>query len=209
MRRCFIFGALGVSFFPEKPREGDFVIAADAGFDRARALGIVPDMLIGDFDSMGYEPDFDNIIRLNVRKDDTDVGHAIETARSMGYDDFVIYGAVGGKVDHTVANIQLALKIAKAGGKSLFIGEAESFTVIKNSSRRFSKRDGGRISVFSLAEKSEGVTIRGLSFEMENGTLESDFPLGVSNAFIGEEALVKAESGELLIVWENAVETQL
>lgn len=201
--RCFIFGALNAGYMPEKPTVGDLVIAADKGYDVAVSKGIKPDITVGDFDSRGSAPDTDNLITLKVRKDDTDVGHAVETGFERGCSDFVVYGAVGGLLDHTLANIVIARDIVEKGGSALFIGDEYSFTVIKNSSFRFDKRDRGRISVFSLSEVAVGVNIKGLSYEADELSLSCNSHMGVSNSFIGEEAVISVSDGILLIVWQS------
>lgn len=200
-RRCFIFGALDVAQIPEYPAQGDYVIAADRGYDVAVSLGVKPDLVVGDFDSRGTAPDFPDLVRLNVRKDDTDVGHAIELAMDKGYRDFVIYGAVGGRLDHTVANIQLASLVADRGGSAVFCGE-QNLTVIRNAAFSLPLRDSGRVSVFALSEQAYGVQICGLSYELHDGVLTRNVPLGVSNAFVGKQASVSVEDGELLIIWD-------
>ncbi|MBQ9247282.1 MAG: thiamine diphosphokinase, partial [Ruminococcus sp.] len=82
MNRCFIFGALPVSSLTETPEKGDYIIAADKGYDVALSLGLTPDLVVGDFDSLGSAPDAENVVRLQVRNDDTDVGHAV----GMGFE---------------------------------------------------------------------------------------------------------------------------
>ena len=203
MSRCFIFGALDVSFLPEKPCDGDLVIAADRGYDVALSHGITPQLTLGDFDSRGVVPDGGEIIRLNVRKDDTDMEHAVSVAMDRGYTDFVIYGASGGRLDHTLGNIAVAEMIADRGGRCIFYGDESSFTVIRDSSFRSAARESGRLSVFSLSPISHGVTIRGLSYEAEGISLPRATTLGVSNAFIGREAVISAEDGVLLIVFDT------
>lgn len=203
MSRCFIFGALPVEYMPEKPTDGDLVIAADKGYDTAISLGMTPDITVGDFDSRGSAPDVENLVRLNVRKDDTDVGHAVELGFERGYSDFVVYGAVGGLLDHTIANIAIAHDIALRGGRGLFIGEDQSFTVICNSSLSFEPRDDGRISVFSAGGAARGVTVRGLSYEVCDIELPCNSHLGVSNSFVGTKAEISVSDGCLLIIFQN------
>lgn len=200
MSRCIIFGALPVSALPVKPAPGDLVIAADQGYDRALALGIVPDLAVGDFDSRGEAPDFENRIVLPVRKDDTDVGYAVKLGFERGFCDFVVYGAVGGLLDHTLANVAIAHDIAVRGGNSLFIGEEYTFTVLHNRSVEFPARSGGRISVFALGGTARGVEIKGLSYEVEDFTLPCTAHVGVSNEFIGKPASVGVKEGDLLVV---------
>ena len=206
MSRCFIFGALPVSKLSEKPAEGDLIIAADKGYDVALHLGLTPDIVVGDFDSRGEAPDVDNLVTLQVRKDDTDVGHAVELGFARGCDDFVVYGAVGGLLDHTLANVAIAHDIARRGGHALFIGEDSAFTVLHNSAIAFAARDGGRISVFALGGTAHGVTIHGLSYELNAYDLPCTAHLGVSNAFIGKPSRISVADGDLLIVIQREEE---
>lgn len=203
MKRCFIFAALPVSKLTETPREGDLVIAADRGYDVALSYGIEPDLVVGDFDSLGAVPAHQHVIRLNVRKDDTDLEHAVRIAMEKGCDDFVVYGAAGGLLDHTLGNIAVAEMIAHNGGRAVFCGEESSFTVIYNSTFRLPDRMSGRVSVFSLRELSRGVTICGLSYEAEGIDLCRATTLGVGNLFVGRPAEVSVADGVLLIVWES------
>ena len=203
MSRCFIFGALPVSYMPEKPESGDLIIAADRGYDVALSLGLTPDLTVGDFDSRGKAPDSGNIVLLNKRKDDTDVGHAVELGFEKGYTDFVVYGAVGGLLDHTFANVAIAHDIAERGGRPLFIGDEYSFTVIHNDSAMFSPRESGRISVFALSDTAKGVEISGLSYGAKGLDLPRTSHMGVSNEFIGKPAEISVADGALLIVYQS------
>lgn len=203
MPRCFIFGALPVNALPVVPAAGDPVIAADRGYAHAASLGINPDVVVGDFDSLGSVPDAGELIRLNVRKDDTDLDHAVGVALERGWDDIVVYGAVGGKLDHTLGNIAVAERAALAGAKILFIGEDSSFTVIRNTSFTLPARDSGRISVLSLDAESRGVHIAGLSYEADGVALRRASTVGVSNAFVGKPSRIAVEDGTLLIVFDT------
>ena len=203
MNRCFIFGALPVSSLTEAPGDGDYIIAADKGYDVALSLGLTPDLVVGDFDSRGSAPDAENVVRLQVRKDDTDVGHAVGMGFERGCTDFVVYGAVGGLLDHTFANVVIAHEIAEKGGRSLFIGNDYSFTVIRNEELSFPARDGGRISVFALGKTAQSVKIEGLSYGAENLTIPCTSHIGVSNSFIGKPARIVVSDGTLLVIWQN------
>lgn len=203
MARCFIFGALPVSGLCVRPQKGDLVIAADKGYDVALSLGITPDLVVGDFDSRGAAPDVANLIVLPVRKDVTDVGYAVEQGFARGYDEFVICGAVGGLLDHTLANIAVAHDVAKRGGKALLLGEEYCFTVLHDGGLTFEERADGRISVFALGGTAHGVRIRGLSYEVDDFTLSSSDHTGVSNAFIGKPSRVSVRDGDLLVVWQT------
>ena len=203
MNRCFIFGALKVSRLPIKPASGDFIIAADQGYDNVLSLGLDPDLVVGDFDSLGKIPDRENVITLPVRKDMTDVGYAVEKGFEHGCREFILYGAVGGALDHTFANVAIAHDIARRGARALLIGEEYSFTVLHDSSITFHARQSGRISVFALDGMAEGVTIRGLSYEVEDFDVACTDHIGVSNAFIGQAAEISVRKGDLLVVWQT------
>lgn len=201
--RCFIFGALTVRALTERPREGDYLIAADRGYAVALSLGITPDLVVGDFDSLGETPQAENVVRLNVRKDDTDLEHAVRLALEKGYRELIVYGAVGGALDHTLGNIAVAEIAANAGARAVFIGDDCAFTVIRDASFLLPLRERGRVSVLSMSEVSRGVTIRGLSYETHEIDLPHAATLGVSNAFIGQQASISVRDGALLIVWET------
>ena len=203
MSRCIIFGALPIDHIPEIPAEGDLVIAADKGYENALSLGITPDIVVGDLDSLGSVPDTGNVIRLNVRKNDTDLEHAVGVALERGCDDFIVYGAVGGKLDHTLGNIAVAEQVALKGGRIVFYGGDSSFTVIRNTEYRLPIRGSGRVSVLSLSEISRGVTICGLSYEADDIDLPRATTLGVSNAFVGKLARISVKDGTLLIVFDS------
>ena len=199
--RCFIFGALEVRTLRERPDEGDFVIAADRGWQTAMSLGIVPDLAVGDFDSLGVSPEGVPTVRLQVRKDDTDLEHAVNIALERGYTDFVVYGAVGGALDHTLGNIAVAEMIADRGGRSVFRGEQGSFSVIRGGSLTLPARDSGRAAVISLSEISRGVSISGLSYEADGIDLPRATTRGIGNSFIGKEAGISVADGTLLVIF--------
>lgn len=203
MSRCFIFGALPVDRLTVKLEEGDMIIAADKGYDTVKALGLKPDLTVGDFDSRGNAPDDDHVITLNVRKDMTDVGYAADKGFAQGYTSFVIYGCVGGLLDHTLANIAIAHDIAVRGGSSVFIGEDMCFTVIRDGTKDFDDTCRGRLSVFALGGTAHGVRLKGLSYELDGVDLPCTSHIGVSNEFIGQPAQASVDDGALLIVWQT------
>ena len=120
MKRCFIFAAGTFCGLRERPGDpGDLVIAADAGFRICRKLGITPDLLMGDFDSMEAPKDFAHLIRAPVEKDDTDTMLAVKEGLRQGCTDFLLYGGTGGeRLDHTLANFQALLYLRRHGAHS-------------------------------------------------------------------------------------------
>lgn len=199
---CYIFGALPVEEFNFEILKEDLVIAADAGIKNAQHFGIIPDYIIGDFDSLGYTPTDKNTIIHPIEKDDTDTMLAVKSGLEKGYSNFRIFGGIGGRLDHSFANIQTACYIAENNGNAVFYGNNENFTVIKNNQITFHKESKGNLSIFAL-EECEDVNIKGAFYELENGRLSVNFPLGTSNKFNNKEVTISVGNGKLLIIWER------
>lgn len=201
MKRAFIFG--GGVYGDEFPdiNENDFVIAADRGLEELEKHGIVPDLTVGDFDSSKKIPD-KNAVVLPIEKDVTDSHAAVDIAVKNGCDEIHIYGGMGGRPDHTMANYSLVASLAKKGIKAFLTGEGYTVCAVQNSSLTLSGQKGKTVSVFSWTDKSEGVTLRGLKYPLNGATLTSDFALGVSNSFVDENAQVSVEKGILLVMLE-------
>lgn len=199
---CVIFCAGGFDRLLRPLQKDDLVIAADGGLRHTDALGIRPDIVLGDFDSLGYVPR--NSEKYPVEKDDTDTMLAVKRGLSLGFREFLIYGSLDGpRLDHTVANFQTLAFLCDHGARGTLVGLRQQVTLLKNGSMTFPKRAAGDISVFAFGGDAQGVTIRGLYYPLENGTLTPAFPLGVSNHFTGEEGEVSVENGSLLIVWDK------
>ena len=198
---CWIFGAGSFRGLPEAIQPGDFVIAADGGWRVCRELDITPDLLLGDFDSLGEVPDFGHILRLPVEKDDTDMVRAVKEGLAKGEKEFHLLGGMGGqRSDHTVANMQTLAYLAAHGAKGWLYGDGERYTAICGpDTLTLTSRDSGILSVFCLGADAAGVTIRGAQYELENAALTAFFPLGVSNHFVGKAVRVSVDSGCLLI----------
>lgn len=208
---CYIVAACRdysdeINFYPGK---NDLVIAADGGFDILKKRNIDPDIILGDFDSIEMLPEHQNVIRHPVEKDDTDTFLAYKLGLERGYRNFVIFGGIGGRLDHTIANIQLLLNVAKNAGRAFLVGNGSICSTIIDSKLEFSKYHSGNISVFAQGTTAKNVQIKGLKYTAEGISLTPEFPLGVSNQFVGERAEVSAKEGALLIVWSEKCESFL
>lgn len=132
---CIIFGAGSYYGLTRRPEPGDYIIAADGGWQYCKQEGIVPDLLLGDFDSLAVVPDFAHIHRVPVEKDDSDMMLAIKDGLSHGQIEFHLYGGMGGvRSDHTLANIQSLLYLTCHGARGWLYGDKEQYTVIRNES---------------------------------------------------------------------------
>ena len=213
---CYIFGAAPVGDIPAlSPTENDIIIAADGGLNAIQKSGLKPDIVLGDFDSLGKVPNVECELMLHpVEKDDTDTGLAVKTAISRGYERIFIFGGMGGeRPDHTIANLQTLVYIAKHRAIGFLTDGKGCFTAISGESTLIFPADyEGGISVFSAEGLSEGVTLKNLYYPLDNAVLSGDFPLGVSNSFLPkntaphgnsqENAEISVKKGTLLIYFE-------
>jgi len=201
---CYVIGAGDFFGLREIPDDSDYVIAADAGYKYCREAGIIPDLVIGDFDSLGDIPEHPNIVRLPAEKDDTDMLFALKLGIEKGYRHFFIYGGTGGKrPDHGIANLQSLQYLANHACRGWLFGENEVWTVIKNTSLRLNGE--GAVSVFCIDGKAEGVYLKGLKYPLDNATVTSDFPIGVSNELLMGEAEVTVVCGSLLVMYSRNI----
>ncbi len=203
MKRCFCFGAMDFTRFDEKIKDGDIVIAADGGLKACEKFNIEPTYILGDFDSLGYVPDSDNVTRLPVEKDVTDMYQSAFTAFEKGYREIHLYGGVGGRPDHTYANIALVADLTKRGCRCFLVSDTYIITAVTDGGIDFGKEMRGTISVFSFDNEARGVSETGLKYTLDNAELTNDFPLGVSNSFVGENAHIGVENGTLIIMYER------
>ena len=188
----------------------DHVIACDRGLKYAKEMKINPDTIIGDFDSLEEtrarefvtEAGLENceIIKFPKRKDDSDTMLAIKQALVKGYRHIMITCALGGRFDHTLANIQCMAYAAEQGAVICeLIGEADMLTVIKDSSIVLKRKEGYSLSVFSLSEHCANVKIKGSAYDVDGITLSNTYPLGLSNEYASDEVSISVGSGILLI----------
>ena len=200
---CYIVGAgedCGLDFVP---KSDDLVIAADGGYAVLETARIAPHVVIGDFDSLGAAPKEDRVITLPTVKDVTDTYAAIDYALERGYDTFYLYGCTGGRVDHTIANIQTAAALAAQGKRCLIFSKTQIITAISSETVTFSEQSEGFLSVFAHSDICKGVCLKGLKYELDGAELTNGFPLGVSNEFIGKKATVMIGSGTAILVYDR------
>ncbi len=202
-RRAWIVGAGDFAPAQFQPEPNDFVIAADGGLNRLRALGLAPDLTVGDFDSLGYAPQGARVVRHSPIKDQTDMALAAEEAVKAGCGELLLLGGTGGRFAHTLANLQLLASLEKQGLVAYLIDEATTATALSNGTLSFAAECSGYLSVFAHGGAAEGVTLRGLKYPLQNAVLSPDVPLGVSNEFTGAPAAVTVRSGTVLALWSS------
>ena len=198
---CYVYGA-GEHFVP--PAEtmiGDFVIAADGGCDYLQMHGVVADLAIGDFDSCVSSVRGLETVTLPCEKDSTDLAEALRVGFLRGFRVFHIYGGVGGRIEHTIANIQSIAELAVKGGQGFLFGRDSVITAINNGTISFNANAKGYVSVFAHSDEARGVCESGLKYPLDNAVLYNTNPIGVSNEFIGLPSSISVSDGTLIVIY--------
>ena len=203
---CCIFGAGEYYGNPPELSDAQFVIAADGGYEYLRHHELRADLIIGDFDSLAEVPQHDNVRMLPTEKDDTDMFAAIRAGIDEGCGVFHIYGGTGGRLDHTLANIQCIAGLAGEGMRGFLHDRDTVITAIKDSAICFPAECRVTISVFAHSDTAEGVCECGLKYPLTGAVLRNNYPLGISNEFIGAPACIEVRSGTLIIIYPQNVQ---
>ena len=201
MKTSYIIAGGPFDGFFEKVGEDDMVITADKGYEYAKAENIKIDYAIGDFDSTD-KPDFDKLIILNPIKDFTDTDAAIRFAIERGYENITIYGALGGREGHTVANIKTIFHYKNKDINIKLKSKNKEVFVINEKFTYDYKGKDFYVSIFSLTESSI-LDIRGLYYELDNYEMKNDDSLGVSNQTNKRDFEIDVKEGTLLVIFED------
>lgn len=186
------------------PEDGDLLICADGGYDAAVKHGLKPDLVIGDFDSMPFEHvQGCACIRLPVHKDDTDMVVCLEEGRRRGYSKFRIAGCLGGRLDHTISNLQCLYDCALRGDDVWMCDGQNRVSVLLPGEHAFPRREGYKFSLLSYTPEVKGLTLRGTEWELTDAALTNRYPLGVSNEINAEQAELSFAEGALLVLYSK------
>lgn len=193
------------SYYADYIKDADYIICADGGAYHAKRLGLKPDVLLGDFDSLGRD-DFSyfvnmgiEVLKFPVQKDMTDTELAIEHAAEKGCDAVVLIGALGSRADHSLANIMLLKKMLDMGIKGMIVDENNEIMLIND---RIVLEENGfsNVSLIPITEKVEGVTTSGLYYPLDGATINMGSTWGISNKFVSGRAEVSITKGLMLVV---------
>ena len=189
MKRAVIFsgGAFEKPDWVTLPKDA-MILCADSGLRHARALGISPDWVL--------------VLRYPPEKDDTDTMLAVKQALSLGAEEIQIYGGLGGRFDHAIANVQTLRYLSEHGAVGSLC-DAQNWMTVQTAGtvRKYPRRDGWYFSLLSLSDTCTGVTITGAKYCLQNGTLHANFPLGISNEIVAERAEISLQTGMLLVLY--------
>lgn len=200
--RCALVGAASfdAEHFKREMSGFDCIVAVDGGYQSLASIGVKPTVAVGDFDSLGFVPQDVPVCRHPAMKDDSDTALALQWAREQGFDSVAVYGALGGRLDHTMASLQALAGAARGGMRVAAVGESSVvLPLIGPAHLDLPAAMEGTLSVFSMADESCGVTIAGLKYAARNATLTNDVTLGLSNEFVGTPSRIALERGTLLI----------
>ena len=202
-RRCVIVGGAGIRSYQtlwEYLNPDDFNIFCDSGLYHQENLGIEPHLIVGDFDSH-EDPHLDvETIVLPREKDDTDTVFAVKEALKRGFDDFLLLGVAGGRLDHTLGNVSALLMLHRQGKRALLVDDYSEMEIVS--------RDPVYIddsfpffSLLNISGTAEGITVEGAKYPLRDAEIPCTWQYGISNEVLpGRQARVSVEKGELLLV---------
>lgn len=205
--KCVIFaGGTDYGFTPDISSD-DLVIAADSGYRACNRRGITPHLAVGDWDSLGDVDTNCRKVDLPVDKDDTDTLAAIRIGIERGFREFHICCGTGGRLDHTIANMQCLVFLSKQGKRGFLYDEVSVVTAVTDGEIMFPEVAKGGVGVFAADGDAQGVTVKGLKYTLDDAVLTTDFPIGVSNSFVGQESVIAVKKGTLYVVFPTDVFT--
>ena len=206
MRRCVIVGGASIGDYRTVGamlRQDDYVIYCDCGLRHMDGLGVEPDLIVGDFDSYSY-PEYDTeTIVLPCEKDDTDTVFAVKEALRRGFEDFLLIGVVGERLDHTLGNVSILLMLDSAGKKGIIIDDYSEMEIVSDRCEKPCIIDDSYayFSLLNISGKASGVTIRGAKYPLEDAEITCEYQYGVSNEVLpGCTAEVSVGEGRLLLI---------
>ena len=203
MKRCVIVGGADISRaerIQSMLREDDYVIYCDSGLRHREALGAEPSLIVGDFDSHENPNLPVETIVLPRAKDDTDTVYAVREAVKRGFNEFLLIGVIGARLDHTIGNVSSLLKLDSLKKKATIVDDYSEMVIV---SREQAVIDG-EVSYFSLLAvdgTARGITITGAKFPLSDAEITPEYQYGVSNEVLpGQTAAVTVKEGRLLLV---------
>ncbi len=200
-RTCLIITGAPQCHIPPAAKNAEYIIACDQGYGHAVNAGIVPDLVVGDFDSWpGPIAAGITVQRADPVKDETDTFLAMRAAMEKGYRNLIICGALGGRLDHELANVSLCAYAAEHGAHCTLVDQNHQIFAFQNGTRRIARGHWTKISVFAMDRRVRGVSFSGLRYPLTDAELTNRFPLGVSNEFVTDRAVITVKEGMLLIV---------
>lgn len=210
MRRCIIFGAAEIKNYKRISsllNKEDFIIVCDGGLAHTEKLELIPNLIVGDFDSH-ERPDSSfykesEIIQLPCEKDDTDLFYAAKEAVNRGYRDFIIFGAIGNRFDHSLCNISVLLYLKNQNASCRIIDDYSELEIISDADKEPAQitEDNSYFSLMCFDGSAEQVTIKDAKYPLENAKITTEYQFAISNKVLpGKTATVQIKKGKLLLI---------
>ena len=198
--KCIIVGAGNFNEKEILKEENDLIIAVDGGYNYCCLLNLEVDILIGDMDSLESIPENINKYIYNKEKDETDTYLAVQYGIKQGFEEFILYGCLGGRLEHTIANIQIIADLCKKGIKIEIVDEnTKIYMLNKNEAKEIEGLKNKYISIFSYSEKST-ISLKGLKYNVLCKDITNDYPLGIDNETIGGNGNIYVHDGLVLVI---------
>ena len=203
MKRCVIVGGADVNnyeYINEKIRKDDFVIFCDSGLKHLSKLEATPSLIVGDFDS--HENPMMNVetIVLPCEKDDTDTVFAVKEALKRGFDEFVLIGVIGARLDHTLGNVSILLYLDSLSKKGIIIDNYSEMEIVSTKCAYIDDAYAF-FSLLNITGVAKGVTIKNAKYPLDNAQIECEYQYSISNEVIkGKRAEVTVSDGKLLLI---------
>ncbi|MCQ2421503.1 MAG: thiamine diphosphokinase [Lachnospiraceae bacterium] len=200
MKQALIISG-GAYDVPPVALQPNLIIACDKGYRYAQMLGLKPDIVLGDFDSIDERPTADGFTLLTypIEKDDTDTMLAIKYALGKGCDQITLLCALGNRLDHTYANIQSMHYAAQHGACCEILSKKEQLRALRPGSYQLKYKPDTSLSLFALTDSCKALTIHGAKYDVERIELKNSFPLGLGNSWLSDTVSITFEEGILLV----------
>ena len=203
MKRCVIVGGADINnyeYIRSRLDEDDFIIFCDSGLKHMDPLQAAPGLIVGDFDSH-YNPHLDvETIVLPCEKDDTDTVFAVKEAVKRGYDEFLLIGVVGARLDHTLGNVSILLFLDSLGKKGCIIDDYSEMEIVSDKSVSITD-DCSFFSLLNITGCAKGITITGAKYPLTDAEITCEYQYGISNEVLpGETATVSVKNCKLLLI---------
>ena len=207
MKRCVIVGGADINnyeYIKSCLRNDDFIVFCDSGLKHLESLQVNPGLIVGDFDShdnphLGVET-----IVLPCEKDDTDTVFAVKEAIKRGFDDFLLIGVVGARLDHTLGNVSILLYLDSLDKKGKIIDDYSEMEIVSNEPACVND-SFAYFSLLNISGTAKGITIENAKYLLDNAEITCEYQFGVSNEVLrGKVAKITVKEGKLLLIKDRA-----
>ena len=203
MKRCVIVGGADINnydYIRSRLCVDDYIVFCDSGLKHLEALQVKPSLIVGDFDSHD-NPHLDvETIVLPCEKDDTDTVFAVKEAIKRGFDDFLLIGVVGARLDHTLGNVSILLYLDSVGKKGIIIDDYSEMEIVSKEPA-YIEESYAFFSLINITGTAKGITIENAKYLLNNAKITCEYQYGVSNEVLsGITAKVSILDGKLLLI---------